>query len=77
MDGWVELELLCSLRGLEGDDDAGHDFVAGGEVVTLLGLQLGDLALPHLLGLFDLYADRTPEILHQDFGLLHLRGKDL
>ena len=77
MNRGVEFELFGSLGCFEGNYDAGHDLVPRSKVVSLLRLQLRNLALPDLLRLFDLDPDRPPEVLHQHFRLLDLRREHL
>mmetsp|Transcript_38831 Transcript_38831/g.123452 ORF Transcript_38831/g.123452 Transcript_38831/m.123452 type:complete len:397 (+) Transcript_38831:329-1519(+) len=69
----VELELLSSLDGLEADHDVAHNLpVPAARALGLLGGELGDLALVHLLVLLDAQADGAAEVLHQNLRLLHL-----
>ena len=77
MNRGIKLQLFGTLRSLKGDYDTNDDLVSWGEVIPLLSLQLSDLALPYFFGLFDLDADRSSEVFHQHFSLLHLWRKDL
>merc|ERR1719221_949826 len=73
-----QLQGLLALGGLQADHHRGHLLaVAARRIWSLLGRQLGDLALVHLLGLLDADPDGPPTVLHQDLRLLNLGGVDL
>eukprot|EP00048_Salpingoeca_helianthica_P015589 m.227537 g.227537 ORF g.227537 m.227537 type:complete len:395 (+) comp17243_c0_seq1:32-1216(+) len=73
VDGGVQLELLCALGGLQADDHVADRLaVAAKRVFCLLGGQLGDLTLVHLLGLLDAQSNGASKVFHENLCWLHL-----
>ena len=78
VDAWVKLKLLLTLGSLEADDNSLDDLaVSSVGIFLLLGSNFCHFSFPNFLGLLDSEADGATEVLHEDLGLLDLRGVDL
>mmetsp|Transcript_3118 Transcript_3118/g.5841 ORF Transcript_3118/g.5841 Transcript_3118/m.5841 type:complete len:468 (-) Transcript_3118:12-1415(-) len=73
VDGRVQPQGLCALCGLEAHENVAHgSAVAPERVLRLLGCQLDNFSLVHLLALLDAQANGATEVLHKHLGLLDL-----